>query len=1028
MESNQLAHFPSENLYQKVQYHKFNDILSTMVVSLNQEAFLRKSQVLLIREKGGMGKTFLLREIYKQWKEGLDKVIWFEPIDMDDPKYWLFTNVQHQVIHNIKNYRPNHSKLNKKAFRRYDNYVFNFAKQNANSITPETIVSYLRKDIDIFVKSYTNFLQDNKIIPIIIFDTVETIRKTQLQKELVLWMKRLPGTLFILAGRPAPKEQEDSIVGLLQDSLSLELPDAKPLLYQIMPLPKLTISSTRTYFKKCNISSLDDKYLEAITELSKGNILTLALTANYLSAKGMPSVVESWLNRSEQYPMSKSLWQENFTNQLLLPYFEEGSFWNQAVLRLAIIRRQVSFDMWVSLVNDLDLPSNVNDFDEAWRYFLGLPWVRERADKKYITLHDALAEMLAKVLPLHDPDGQWRMKLWIKAIDVCQEAISKLERSLVEEKAHFEDLKLRLPGNLLRQRINIFHSEPYAQQEILDSAVGLDNQPTELLLLKTTCLHYKLLVDHKQGFNYFTKLFDEIIDKGRRYDFGELIWATMQHFLPDDPAFSSVLKDVEQARIKVFQQEYQQSAQLRFDIGSRGGALLSVIRPEDAEVLLTKLLEDKEITCKSCWCYRLLVSRGKAYSRIKDKLQVARGDFEQALKITQANNAPNHIYQLQGFALSELANYNLSFGSWHEASKLLEEANLFYEKLNFEELSEKLKCSFYKELNPKELTEEFECSYITVITQRGHTEALKGNMGLALKLASEAVQKRKERFQLKQTGKTKLRLAMAKTSIGEVYRLNREYIKASTELSEAENLVRDLHRNDQLGEIYHKLAYCLFKAQREEQSITSPRSPENLIQLSLEYCRNSNIRQYPVAHLRAGQILGENGLWHLKKAIALAKEIGDLRTLALSLITHEELVVHDFLERSNYDDFQSILKFDKEIEQVLEKSEFIDLKGRWHLLKGHLEVLNSLSGKSEGNDLINNAIEHYKKGFDSLQKGVAGSFGEKGGPDGYELFLALMKKLSQQEKSSFRVLSQALRKYWEVQKTNKLINLLEPLV
>ena len=750
----------------------------------------------------------------------------------------------------------------------------------------------------------------------------------------------------------------------------------------------------------------------------------------------MPSVIKSWLNQSNDYP--KVLWQEEFTHQLLAPYFDNNSFWNQVVLRLAILRRWFNKDMWASLVNDLELPSNVKDFDEAWTHFLeDLPWVRERAgDNKYITIHDALSEILAKSLPLHDPEpeARFRMKLWKKAESIYEKAIDELEESYSEEQKHFKGLKSSLPRKENSLRYLLFYIKRIdRKQETLDSAVNVDSLPTGLILLKAARLHYKFLVNHKEGCKYFNKLFDETINKKRRYDFGELIWATMQYFLFDLSASNSVSRSIEKTRIKIFKDDYDKNTQLRFDIKFREGRLLSVTCPEDAKKLLNELLEDKKTKDNVSWYYDLLILRGAAHRTIKGKLHLAKDDFEKALAITRREEVADDVDQLQGFALSELINYYLDIGVWSEATKLLEEVKQFYKGFDYKKLES-------EEVSLKRTIEEFECSEITAFTQSGHIEALKGkNMDKAFNDAREGVKQREERLEDEQTGDAKSRLAMARAVLGEVYRLARHYKDAYNEFSKAMDIVQELRRNDLLGEIYHQLAYCLFKDRKEGKTINSFQTPESLIQLSIEYCCDSiNPNQRPMALLRAGQIFFEKdrqlGLKYLQDAIVSvnenANEKDDIRTLALILVTHEEFVILKVLSDS---DDQPDLEYIQKIEQLnLEESEFIDLKARLHLLKGHLEVLDSLSMNSQTSNLINNAFEHYEhyqKGFDLLQKGVAGSFStEKDSiPDGYELFVAVMEKLAQQQSSSFEILKQKLQKYWRDQGNQRIRKATRPI-
>ena len=73
--------------------------------------------------------------------------------------------------------------------------------------------------------------------------------------------------------------------------------------------------------------------------------------------------------------------------------------------------------------------------DDAWQEILDTPWIRPRANGRYLTLHDAVAEEFAqRLFPLHDQDHRWRHGIWHKALDIysalASEAEAEVERML----------------------------------------------------------------------------------------------------------------------------------------------------------------------------------------------------------------------------------------------------------------------------------------------------------------------------------------------------------------------------------------------------------------------------------------------------------------------------------------------------------------------------------------------------------------------------------------------------------------------
>ncbi len=116
-------------------------------------------------------------------------------------------------------------------------------------------------------------------------------------------------------------------------------------------------------------------------------------------------------------PRGQSL-HEAFQRRLVTPY-READFWHEAIKRLAVVRQSVNKVIWQALMADRPLPAGAADLDAAWDQLLRTPWIRPRANHRYVTLHDAVAEELAqRIIPLHDQDQQWRRQLWQRAVGI----------------------------------------------------------------------------------------------------------------------------------------------------------------------------------------------------------------------------------------------------------------------------------------------------------------------------------------------------------------------------------------------------------------------------------------------------------------------------------------------------------------------------------------------------------------------------------------------------------------------------------
>ena len=124
----------------------------------------------------------------------------------------------------------------------------------------------------------------------------------------------------------------------------------------------------------------------------------------------------------------------------------------------------------------------------------GPPWVRPRANARYVTLHDALAEELAqRLIPLHDQDGAWRTGLWHRA--------EHIYAALTAEKDERVVAGLTRVGNALQS------SGDGGERRSSPRSRQVDAQKRELDQLLTAQLHYAILDDFSSGTDRFLELF-----------------------------------------------------------------------------------------------------------------------------------------------------------------------------------------------------------------------------------------------------------------------------------------------------------------------------------------------------------------------------------------------------------------------------------------------------------------------------------------------------------------------------------------
>src|SRR6266511_5437192 len=136
---------------------------------------------------------------------------WIEPLDADDPEYWLLSNLEWKVAQQLD---PDN-----RYFRRYIEYITHLPRYMRPHMDYEAVIGHLGRIKSGFEQCYTDFVEDTGKTVVITLDTMETIRGMYLLLTITRWMKALPDTLFILSGRPLPGD------GDTQDPIKRELVD-----------------------------------------------------------------------------------------------------------------------------------------------------------------------------------------------------------------------------------------------------------------------------------------------------------------------------------------------------------------------------------------------------------------------------------------------------------------------------------------------------------------------------------------------------------------------------------------------------------------------------------------------------------------------------------------------------------------------------------------------------------------------------------------------------------------------------------
>jgi tetratricopeptide (TPR) repeat protein/GTPase SAR1 family protein len=912
----------------------------------------RNSRVVLLYGPGGVGKTQLVRYLREVKRSDNDEV-WVDPVDIDDPEFWLLSNLERHVAYRLDPAQE--------YFGRYMGYLSRLPSITRSDISHETVVSHLGRIKRVFAECYQDYITNSGKSVVVVLDTVETIRGMGLLQTLTQWIKSLPGTLFILCGRPVPA------VGRTDDPIKNELLDPhQKMAVTTIELGDFSEANAEKYLDDARTGvHLQETERTRLVHLTRGHPLLLALTVSYLRNVGLPPQAEAGTPEQaaeslahlreimpfgrEMLPAGRSL-HDAFKQSLVAP-FQSSDFWHEAVKRLAVVRESVDRDIWVRLMSDQPFPADVSGPEEAWQRLKENEWIRPRANSQYVTLHDALAEELAeRLIPVHDVDKQWRRQLWRQAADIYA------------ARTEGPDAELSSKLSSLDENLQAWYTNPapvgdetrplLRERQLIEETAALDAQKRALSQTRATRLYYEILCDFDTGTEMFLRTFHQAKDD---HDvlFQELLAYEVQRFLPGGAeAFNDVIKqEVERFRGWLLSPKGQ-ARYLAIAI-ALADYLIRAEMPSRALVLLDERLN---AVAGPDDCYRLSNLRGNACMRIPGQVSMGLGYFQQALEAAGRASSPAKrkliaaAYKELGFFYRNEGRWDLADGSYEMARKAIS--------------------SGLSTASPDEDREEM----ASIQTNWAYVKGLTGSYRDGSNLVESAINVRRR---LKNRQEEGISLSVS----GEVCRYERRFQSAWVAYAEAEQIFQDLHNWSWLGLIYQEQAICLYQASEGGIALIPDKVPleqaKMLITLALDLCRDLAIRSYPSALNRAGRIFGadepERALEFLAEGIDQARRLSDGWFWFANLIEYVEMCFQLWIKTDDRAYRDRIKERVSEIATVGIEYEFPDLEGRWRLLQGHLRVRDSLSSGDES--LLRGAREDFKQGFILIAQRYVGSSG-----------------------------------------------------
>lgn len=937
-----------------------------------------QSRAVLLYGNGGTGKTRLVREL-----PGIDsdpRVIWLEPIDVDDSQHWLLANLEQYVARRLDPDR-----------RRFGPYFDDLSELPRHRLIPasrEMVLDHLNRIKDVFTQCYENYVGETGNSVVITFDTIEAVRGMHLQRTLTRWIKALPGTLFILAGRLPPDADEK------QDPIRIALEDPpQSMEVTAIELGPFDAADSRKYLAPIGEEAgLPEEQTEKLVHLTQGHPLWLAFTVGHITEQGMPPEAQASLDEIKAdlpyHAPATTAGQEradSFKRRLMAPY-QDGTFWNEAIKRLAVVRESVSRPIWQRLMADRQRPADAADPDEAWEQLRAIEWIRPRANRRYVTLHDAVAEELAQlIIEVHDADQQWRREQWSKAARIYADEAVELERTLAG----------RLP--LVESKLRAWNAAKEAGSAadlardgatLIEDVTDLDRWQQELNQLKAARLFYLLLSDCREGAREFVKLLDQAM---KRHDvlFEDLLAFQMQRFLPGG-AGRSTLGDTVGAAINGFRDWLTGEGQDSYvDIGLEMATyLLDREQPGAAINVLDRLPVPPDRPRR----YRLRKLQGNACMRVPGRAREAGERFQEALAEAASLPLPDQ-YQTVADAYKELGFYYRHIGHWKNA----------------DDSYRKARDAILQAPDPD--SPEVREAMASIHTNWAYVKGIGGKYDDGIGLVESAIVVRGMLGRRREQ-------AISYSVKGEVYRYQRQFKEAWEAYAEAAQLFGDTSAPWH-GVIYQEQAICLFQSIQADVQLLPPyknsaAEAESLILQALNLCRARNARYYPSALNRAGRIFGakdpDRGLGYLLDGADAAQGLSDGWFWLANLIEYAELCYRAWSERQDPRYLEKIPAIaDRLRAPELEEVEFPELRGRWDVLQGHLEIHKGLEGDAGRFEV---ALENYRRGFPLITHGWVGSYGVSAIPGEFTKFRELAWRLPPETRAHWR---QELYRSWSRQ-------------
>lgn len=572
------------------------------------------SEVILIEGPGGIGKTMLLTECARQLRARIKKerlpLKCVGPLDMDDTEYRVVENLQEKIRDAVE--IPQKEPVSYPEIR------------SAAGEAPEERIQAFRssqRSTLNFNEAYSRVTEKFRVV--IFIDTLETVRDTFTWNSLLILLKKLPNTLFVLAGREPLLEQESKF-----DNMPF-IPPGGVTTFHLLGWPK---AEAREFVQQQTDFLLPDWQIENLLHLSRCRPLHLTLAIQFLSW-GKIDLLELEINYIQnRLPLYSKKEDDNrqpdvllkdlkavgkalffdFERKILSQYSGPDSL-AETIRRMAHVRRRLNREMYEDLIR---IEPTIEE-PPSWKELLNQPWVRRRAGE-FVTLHNIVSEMINKhIWGLRDPRGTYRRSLSEQAVSIIGRQIKKLKNQLSELEK--EDQKNTPLFWKITHTIRILESEQ---------------------------LFYQLDADLEKGYQQFIQRFDNPPLKNRA-SVQEMLLAEIDEYTGKFP-----VEDPHYYAIKL-------------------RAIQAAMEKDDSETVQKTIRQLKKYHTAPEQQYQLIRQLGNLNLRSLGRPGQALRNFKKTYRMTQTYDS---LKDNAGESLMEIGWASRHLGRWADSAKSYEKA------------------------------------------------------------------------------------------------------------------------------------------------------------------------------------------------------------------------------------------------------------------------------------------------------------------------------------------------------------------